>query len=139
MRASQARVLAMFRLYGAMDDTQLIRYQREQAIEAGVKPLSESGTRSRRSELSKPNEERLAELRAEFMRVAREKIPVAPTSQSEIEREAKFADDWARSTLLREGVRSPLWAVTERTLDTGRKATVWEIVPADAYKRWLAQ
>lgn len=122
MRASQARVLAMFRLYGAMDDTQLIRYQREQAIEAGVKPLSDSGTRSRRSELSKPNEERLAVLRQQF---------IFHNYGTEA------ADKEARKTLLAEGVRSPLWSVTERVLDTGRRATVWEIVPAEAYARWL--
>lgn len=52
LRASQARVLAMFKLYGDMHDKQLKEYLHDAEKEMGfTKLMSDSGIRTRRSEL----------------------------------------------------------------------------------------
>lgn len=51
LRASHSRVLAMFRLYGAMSDRQLMAYLHDAERAAGFQPMSPSGIRTRRAEL----------------------------------------------------------------------------------------
>lgn len=54
LRASQARVLNMFKLYGDMTDKQLKEYLHDAERGAGItKLMSDSGIRTRRSELVK--------------------------------------------------------------------------------------
>jgi hypothetical protein len=124
MRASQARVLAMFKLYGDLTDEQLLTYLHDAERAAGfAKVMSPSGARSRRSELSKPNTDRLAELYEAWM-LARN---VGRGSDVE-ELHRPEAEAWARAELRREGFRSLLWDTGERRkLETGRMAIVWGI------------
>lgn len=51
LRASQARVYQMFRLYGDITDAQLIEYLHSMEKGAGLKVMSPSGARTRRKEL----------------------------------------------------------------------------------------
>lgn len=108
----QAFVLGLFRKYGAMTDEQLLSV-------AGREPgpcRSPSGLRSRRSELSKPNEERLKAIRTEMNGGVEECEPKEHYSEE------------VRAQLRREGFRSPLWPTGEKVkLDSGRMATVWGI------------
>lgn len=53
LRASQARVLAMFKLYGDLHDQALVTYLNDMEKAAGLPPMSPSGARTRRSELVK--------------------------------------------------------------------------------------
>ncbi len=117
VRASHQRVLAMFRAYGDMTDETLAAQLDDAAKTTGVPRMSPSGVRSRRSELSKPNMDRLGEL-------ARDHVGAAVT----------FADcdegvqGVLRIQLRHEGFRSPLWDTGKReTLSTGRQAIVWGI------------
>lgn len=111
MRASHRRVLAMFTLYGDMTDEQLADSLHDAEKQGGLKTMSPSGVRSRRSELSKPNSERIEEIVTQFM---------AHNYGTEKAYRA------ARAQLLIEGVKSPLWDTGERrVLSTGRQAIVW--------------
>jgi hypothetical protein len=126
MRASQARVLAMFKLYGDLTDEQLLTYLHDMERAAGfTKVMSPSGARSRRSELSKPNMDRLDEIMVEL-------VEAGLNSGAYDTYEAAHADPAlaraARETLRVEGFRSALWDTGERRkLDTGRMAIVWGI------------
>lgn len=122
MRASQARVLAMFKLYGDLHDKQLIEYLHDAEKSAGLKPMSESGVRSRRNELAKPNMERMEELRAEWLKQNR---PAGTTLADLDTPEYNACGYWARATLITEGVRSPLWDTGRRATVDGRKTIVW--------------
>lgn len=51
LRASQARVLNMFKLYGDLHDQALITYLHDLEKSAGMKLMSPSGARTRRAEL----------------------------------------------------------------------------------------
>lgn len=121
LRASQARVLQMFKLYGDLEDKQLTRYLHEAERAAGMRPMSVSGVRSRRSELAKPNMDRLDEMAREFWRY--QSIQVKPN--------AGFAElsastqDRLRRELRREGFRSPLWDTGKRVIVDGRSVIVW--------------
>lgn len=127
MRASQMRVLQLFTEYGDMDDRALLRV----AKAAGVK-MSDSGLRSRRSELAKPNMDRMAELRAQWYneRTPGDKI-IGPWELEKYEPDAHYqhvaaAWEWARRTLRIEGFRSPLWDTGRRvTYEGGRQGIVW--------------
>lgn len=113
----QARILQLFRVYGPMHDAQLYTRLLEQERQLGYTKLtSPSGCRSRRSELSKPNMDRLGVLREEAVAANPErKWP-----------DAHF-DGAARYMLRAEGFRSPLWDSGRRaTVDT-KKVIVWEI------------
>jgi hypothetical protein len=113
MRASQARVLAMFKLYGDLHDKQLIEYLHDAEKSAGLKPMSESGVRSRRSELAKPNMERLDEIALELTGVNR---------FGDMNNAGQVK---ARAMLLVEGLRAPLWDTGKRATVDGRRTIVW--------------
>lgn len=122
LRASQARVLNMFRLYGDMHDKQLLAYLNDAEKQAGLKLMSPSGARSRRSELAQPNEDRLKQLREEWFLTNEPKEGEMTLEQAEAK-----ADEWARATLLVEGVRSPLWDTGRREKVDGYNVIVWGI------------
>lgn len=121
LTATQQRVLHCFKLYGDMTDVTLARNLNQLEKDAGMTRLtSPSGARSRRKDLSRGNEERLAELRGQWQ---------AENPLAHVDSAAAFdraADEWARRTLALEGFRGPLWP-TGRTemLTTGYSAIVW--------------
>ena len=116
MRASHKRVLAMFRTYGDMTDETLAEYLNEAAKDTGIKLMSPSGVRSRRSELSKPNMDRIEEMEQEMG----DGVAMAMTHEQAMQQ--------CRARLLVEGVRSPLWDTGKREkLASGRMAIVWGI------------
>jgi hypothetical protein len=110
----QALVLKMFRRYGPMTDEVLQARMKEHL--PGM--LSESGVRTRRSELSKPNMERLEEIVVELT-----------TPGSEPGEPKGHFSETVRAQLRREGFRSVLWDSGERAdVSSGRRqAIVWEI------------
>lgn len=117
MRPSQARVYNMFRLYGDITDKQLVVYLNSMEKGAGIEPMSHSGARSRRSELSKPNMDRLDEIVRSFWegRDPPPKEPMTFLGSGEATRQK------ARDQLRDEGFRSALW-------DTGGRVggqTIW--------------
>lgn len=119
LRASQARVLNMFKLYGDMHDAQLLAVLHDAEKSAGMKPMSPSGARSRRSELAKPNDERIEQIAREF---------AAPLALGELEA-SKLCEVMlqARQRLRVEGFRSPLWDTGKREIVDGRTVIVWGI------------
>jgi hypothetical protein len=120
LRASQLRVKNMFVLYGDMHDRQLLTVLHEAEKSAGLKPMSPSGARSRRSELAKPNMDRLDEIARE---IAGDGCPPSYTfADLDAEMQAQ-----ARRFLLTEGVRSALWDTGKRELVEGRHVIVWGI------------
>ncbi len=137
VRASQARVLSMFKLYGDMTDQALLSYLNDAERQAGLRPMSPSGARSRRSELSKPNEARLLGLRQLWYRehaiYAEGRSLGFATAEELVELErATFpqsreaASSWARAALLAEGPRSPLWDTGKREKSrSGYPMIVW--------------
>jgi hypothetical protein len=115
MRASHKRVLAMFRTYGDMTDETLAEYLNEAAKDTGIKLMSPSGVRSRRSELSKPNMDRIEQI-----------LDEVKTEHAGIGDEA--ASVLARARLSIEGLRAPLWDTGKREkLSSGRMAIVWGV------------
>ena len=117
LRASQARVLNMFVLYGDMHDQQLAEYLRDAERTAGLPPMSSSGVRSRRSELCKPNMDRLDALAAEAHDISMTEGAfslLSPVQQQP-----------CRDRLRREGFRSKLWDTGKREVVNGRRVTVW--------------
>lgn len=133
MRASQMRVLQLFTEYGDMDDRALLRV----AKAAGVK-MSDSGLRSRRSELAKPNMDRLAALRRDYYGEhstnVRGRLLGLMKLDDMLRMEQEYADnvlvraaeEWARRTLRIEGFRSPLWDTGRRvTYEGGRQGIIW--------------
>lgn len=140
LRASQARVLNMFRLYGDMHDKQLLAYLNDAEKQAGLKLMSPSGARSRRSELAQPNEDRLDELRVEWMdargyteyHVGDKPFRPAPNGPPgagafATDAEVAEAEVWARQRLRDEGFRSPLWDTGRREKVDGYNVIVWGI------------
>jgi hypothetical protein len=122
MRASQARVLAMFKLYGDLHDKQLIEYLHDAEKSAGLKPMSESGARSRRSELSKPNMDRIAQMIEEACVTIGAEAPDEAAPYADLTEQEQRA---MRARLLIEGLRSPLWDTGKRVIVDGRKVIVW--------------
>jgi hypothetical protein len=119
LRASQARVLSVFRAYGPMHDGQLVDFVHDLEKSMGLTAdqlMSPSGVRSRRSELSKPNMERLNELAREKVIDAKDFDDLTATAQHIV-----------RGHLRREGFRSPLWDSGRRETVKGRSVIVWEI------------
>lgn len=123
MRASQMRVLQLFTEYGDMDDRALLRV----AKAAGVK-MSDSGLRSRRSELAKPNMDRLDTLANDWLTsnhnltIFPELYAMNPPSEPLL----TAAYEWARRTLRIEGFRSPIWDTGRRVAyEGGRQGIVW--------------
>lgn len=126
LRASHRRVLAMFKLYGDMTDEQLTESIHDAEKDAGLaKLMSPSGVRSRRSELSKPNMDRLREIK-DGMHDDNEARAVAGTyDRAKVDDSAEF-NRVARGILIIEGLRSELWDTGRRaTLASGRSAIVW--------------
>lgn len=117
LRASQARVLNIFKAYGDLTDEQLIEYLHDVEDQLGIKRMSPSGARSRRSELSKPNEDRVREIARELRTDLGRVLDEPPTPADE---------QRARAMLRAEGFRSTLWATGKITRD-GRSLTVWGI------------
>lgn len=112
LRASQALVLQVFRAYGSMSDRDLL--DRVHATEKALgltRLMSPSGVRSRRSELSKPNMERLRQIEEGLA--------------MEYADNAEGLDAHCRAQLRREGVRSPLWDTGRRETIDGRTHIVW--------------
>ncbi len=117
MRASQARIMAIFRAYGDLTDEELSMYVADVERQLGIKLMSPSGVRSRRSELAKANMERLDEIAANLTNDGNKFFEVTNEVQ-----------DSARAHLRREGFRSPLWDTgVRRTTAAGRKTIVWGI------------
>jgi hypothetical protein len=124
VRASHTRVLAMFRLYGDMTDESLAALLKDAARETGLKAMSPSGVRSRRSELAKPNMDRLDSLALELWSNDDKASPRRPFFSELNEYEQRLT----REQLRREGFRSPLWDTGKReTLASGRQAIVWGV------------
>lgn len=122
LRASQARVLSMFKLYGDMHDKQLMDYLHDAEKAAGLKPMSPSGVRSRRSELARPNMERLSEIMREDTGLALGQHDLfAIDKDSPAERLLVRARDRLRI----EGFRSPLWDTGKREIVDGRTVIIW--------------
>lgn len=119
LRASHRRVLQLFRRYGNMDDKSLFSVAKAEGWE-----VSDSGLRSRRSELSKPNMLRLKEL-------AESQLLAAGIGRgAETEEDVAAAYRWAREILLVEGIRSPLWDTGRRVKTiAGLEAVVWGLAP----------
>ena len=117
LRGSQARVLAAFRLYGDMHDKELVARVQELEKSNGLKPQSESGIRSRRSELSKPNMDRMKAMKDEQYTNGRQR-----SAENE-----RMLEAWVRLQLRVEGFRSPLWDTGERVVVDGHSVVVWGI------------
>jgi hypothetical protein len=116
-RASHRRVLAMFTNYGDMTDERLGELLDAAAKETGFKSMSPSGVRSRRSELSKPNMDRLDQIASDLSNDGNTLADIHPEQQ-----------EHARSALRIEGFRSPLWDTGKREkLSTGRLGIVWGV------------
>lgn len=125
LRASQARVLAMFKLYGDLTDEKLTMYLHDAEKAAGLKPMSPSGVRSRRNELSKANMDRLDEIAVEMTYVASAPEPGTPLTYWQHDDKERRA---LRAMLETEGFRSPLWDTGKmEKLASGRLAIVWGI------------
>jgi hypothetical protein len=120
--ASHRRILALFKLYGDMTDETLATYLNEAQQATGMKPMSPSGIRSRRSELAKPNMDRLDEIAWEYAGQPFSRLGCSFADMDEA------AQKRARHQLRTEGFRSPLWDTGKReTMSTGRAAIVWGI------------
>lgn len=114
LTGTQKRVLAMFRAFGDMTDEELGKHIEAATRATGVPKMSPSAVRSRRSDLSKPNMDRLEELKQ------------ASLARGAVNEATALA--YARIELRREGFRSPLWDTGKREqISTGRMATVWGI------------
>lgn len=123
LRASQRRILAMFKLYGDMTDEELLTVLHEAERSASIHIMSPSGARSRRSELSKPNMDRLREIHSAMVEAG---IDAGRTREAlEDDESLKQA---ARDYLRTEGFRSELWDTgVTRVLESGKRGIVWGI------------
>lgn len=120
LRASQARVLNIFKAYGDLTDDQLLEYLHDLERNLRISIMSPSGARSRRSELSKPNMDRLDEIAAEMGQEATG-LPGLVLGDLTAGDQVR-----ARERLRTEGFRSPLWDTGERRkLASGRMSIVW--------------
>lgn len=113
LRASQARVLNMFVLYGDMHDHQLAEYLHDAERQAGLPLMSDSGVRSRRSELSKPNMDRLDALAFDHFKI-RDFQACDPGQQ-----------EFLRTELRLEGFQSKLWDTGKEAQIGRRRVAVW--------------
>lgn len=125
LTAVQARILNMFRLYGDMTDERLLMVLNDAERQANLRPTSPSGCRSRRSELSRPNKKRLAELREAAGYVEGEGWNRLDGGDGLCSDEEVAAyEKSVRATLRAEGFRSPLWDTGKRE----RNANNYEVV-----------
>lgn len=119
LRTTQREVLQLYRRLGPMDDRTMIRAARDMGL-----TQSDSSLRSRRSELSKPNQERVAELVAELVAEYhdRSEPDLTAAEREEVER-------LARARLAAEGFRAPVYDTGQRTAYAGgRSGVVWDCV-----------
>lgn len=136
------RIMRAFTVLGDMDDKALIAAVHEMEDALGIKRSSESGIRSRRSELAKPNMDRLDEIAVEM---GRDRDMAWPTGRAfgDLRAICGYADlsdtsaaccyvtgrpiDKASAVLrLRtEGFRSPLWDTGRRIVIDNRHVIVW--------------
>jgi hypothetical protein len=106
----------MFELYGNLHDKELIKLLQGWEKSNGLKPQSESGIRSRRSELSSANDDALDEIAEHLANTAAATfLSLSPELQTK-----------ARDILRIEGFRSPLWLVGVTSID-GRRVGVWGV------------
>lgn len=137
LRASQALVLNVFVAYGEMNDKDLLDRVHSTQRQLGLsKLMSPSGVRSRRSELSKPNQDRIDELVDEWM-TARNFVRglegqpyflnVAPDFRKVTPEELAEARLSSRAVLIHEGLRSKLWDTGRREIVDNRSVVVWGI------------
>lgn len=120
--ALQLRILRAFEIMGPMHDAALYEVVTQMERNLGLKPSSPSGVRSRRSELAKPNMERLDEIaiaRHIEMGAVQRRAFGAFAELSTADQRA------ARNRLVAEGVRSPLWDTGKRELVDGQRVIVW--------------
>lgn len=114
IRTSQREVLQLFRIYGPMDDRALIEAARERGS-----AQSDSSIRTRRSELSKPNTDRVRAIVEEM------------GDGVELEMTEDEAEAHARSRLSLEGYRGPVYDTGKRVVyGTGRRGIVYDITEA---------
>lgn len=128
LKPLQLRILQAYRVYGAMDDRQLLQVINDMERELGFTRFSSpSSVRSRRSELSKRNTERLRQLREAWWK----EVAVAPATEREEKEMERQADAAARRFLAVEGFRDPIWDTGQRIRlpDTNTRAIVWGPVP----------
>lgn len=118
----QRRILRAFEIMGDMDDQALLQTVHMIERNLGIpeeKLSSPSGVRSRRSELAKPNMERLTDLAVEICK----EIGVEATQVAE----TREIVDKARERLRIEGFRSPLWDTGRRVFIKGSYVIVWGV------------
>lgn len=116
----QRRILRAFEIMGDMHDQQLLDTVHTIERNLGIpeeKLSSPSGVRSRRSELSKPNMDRLVDLAVEVCK----EIGVEATQATK----TLAIVDKARDRLRTEGFRSPLWDTGKREFIKGSNVIVW--------------
>lgn len=129
----QMRVLGVFRNLGDMNDKMLVRCVNDAEKSMGFQKLSSpSGIRSRRSELAKPNEDRMLELRRSFYIQHGLWPETSPGGVLDWERAAPKehiakACEAARNELRIEGFRSPLWNTGRTEKVDGHNVIVWGI------------
>lgn len=124
LRASHALILRVFELYGAMNDKDLLDRVHAAEKNFGIKKLmSPSGVRSRRSELAKPNMDRMAEIEKEVMQEAGLFGQLSGPYDNAVAR--KQIDEQVRARLRAEGFRSKLWDTGVRETVDGRSVIVW--------------
>lgn len=123
LRASHALILRVFEAYGPMHDKDLL--DRVNSVEKNLgirKVMSPSGVRSRRSEMSKPNMERLDEI---AMNITREEGGIPSRAWGSFAGLTLELQHEAREQLRREGFPSKLWDTGEREIVDGRSVIVW--------------
>lgn len=119
LRASHALILNVFAAYGDMNDKDLLDRVHDVERNLGKKKLiSPSGARSRRSELSKPNMDRLDEIAMDI----NPELQRAYGAFESLSREDKTT---ARMRLAAEGFKSKLWDTGKREVVENRHVTVW--------------
>lgn len=119
LRASHALILNVFNAYGDMNDKDLLDRVHDVERNLGKKKLmSPSGVRSRRSELSKPNMDRLDE-------IAMDINPDLSRAFGAFESLSPVDRLTARARLATEGFKSKLWDTGKREEVDGRQNIVW--------------
>ena len=109
----QRRILRAFDVMGPMDDKALVVLVQRMEDQLGIKVSSAAGIRSRRSDLSKPNMERIADI----IREMGDGVELSVTYDEALR--------LARQQLTIEGLRSPVWDTGRRVQIEGRNFIVW--------------
>lgn len=123
LRASHALILRVFDAYGPMNDKDLL--DRVHVVEKNLgqkKFMSPSGVRSRRSEMSKPNMDRLDEIAMDISAGEGNQLARAWGAFAGLSLELQHE---ARERLRREGFPSKLIDTGGREIVDGRSVIVW--------------